>query len=376
MQVPHTFSDHMDLRGHLAFLVGLVGIIGIAGCDPDMPPPDYETPNMRIYTNFEAPLCAGDLEDLEGFIESVEQTLGVSMHSTVDVYLWNEVYVPEGQGCRKAQPGCYRAKEHSVYTTFISVHHELVHAVVGDFGRPNDFFTEGIASAMEPRSTRFLGADPSVLLGLESEDTGSYARQAHFSRWLLETHGAAKWRELYQTTGSQRAFEKVYGVSFAEAVDEYFITSLWSYPQEYRRALPALPEAEVGWRDDVDFDCSTSAAFGGPESTSMLRVLDLQESGLYDIWTSADFVSVRRRTKHSISTKEEAEAAGDSDVPGSTSISPFGSSVVIPGGTVGVLQLDADEYEVALIDLDRDLDEATVVLVPHLGPIPHVPGAL
>jgi len=51
-------------------------------------------------------------------------------------------------------------------------------------------------------------------------------------------------------------------------------------------------------------------------------------------------------------------------------------AVLVPGGTLGVLQLDADEYEVAVVDLDRDLERATVIMVPHLGPLEQVPEEL
>lgn len=349
--------------------------LGLVGCAPDLDGPVYETPHMRIVTDFDEPLCAGNLEDLEGFIGSVEETLGVEMAAPVDVYLWNRYRLP---GCRIGDSalGCYYPLRHTAYANFNSVYHELAHAAVADLGRPRSFWVEGIAEAMEPELIRFLGMDPGVDVKESSRVTDKATSAGHFTRWLLDTYGATLWRQLYASGGSERDFERIYGMSFSEARDEYLETSMWIYAPLYRRALPDLPAAEVGWRDEVDFDCSSRDAFGYPESISVRRVLDLEESGYYDIWTSADGVTLRRRTKKSIASKEEAEEAGESDVPASTASIPWGKPELVLGGTWGVLQLDAGEYEVAVVDLDRDLERATVIVVPHLGPLEHVPKEL
>ena len=356
----------------LLSVLALVMALGLVGCAPDGPV--YETPNMRIVTDFDEPLCAGNLEDLEGFINGVEQTLGVEMAAPVDVYLWSRRdrrYLP---GCPDDAAGCYHPITHTIYATSDTVYHELVHATVASLGGSREFWVEGIAEAMDPQLIRFLGTDPGVEVKYHRRDHAFDA--AHFTRWLLDTYGVTLWRQLYASRGSERDFARIYGMSFSEARDEYLETSMWIYAKLYRRALPELPAAEVGWRDEVDFDCSSNDAFGYPESISVLRVLDLEESGYYDIWTSADGVTLRRRMKNSIGSKEEAEEAGESDVPASTASIPLGMAVLVPGGTLGVLQLDADEYEVAVVDLDRDLERATVIVVPHLGPLEQVPKEL
>ena len=351
--------------------------LGLVGCRPDFDGPVYNTANMRIVTEFEEPLCAGNLEDLEGFIGSVEERLGVEMAAPVDVYLWDQFRLSDE--CRRADrsvSGCYHPLAHTIYATSDSIYHELVHAIVADLGWPRNFWLEGIAYAMDPHLLRFPGTDPNVDINARARGLGRAGSLGHFTRWLLETYGEGPWRELYMSGGSDRDFQRIYGMSFSEARDEYLETAMWYYAPFYRRTLPELPTAEVGWRDEVDFDCSNGDAFGYPEGISIRRVLDLEESGYYDIWTSADGVTLRRRTKTSIASKEEAEEAGESDVPVTTTILPLGKPGIVFGKTWGLLQLDADEYEVAVVDLDRDLERATVIVMPHLGPLEQVPEAL
>lgn len=351
----------------------LIVLIALFGCEPDVEGLSYETPRMQIYTDFSEPLCQGNLDDMEGFIDSVEHTLGVEMPTPLEVYLWNEGEVPVHQGCSEDARSCYRPRPHRINSTFNFLYHELAHAAVADLGNSTIFLSEGLASAMEPRISLFKGINPAVQWHQTKKEARFYGYDGHFTRWLLDTYGPAPWRKLYEGRGSERDFEKIYGISLSDASDQYLETSVWAFAQIYRRSLPTLPTGEFGWYEEVEFDCSGSDALGYPEGISIIRVLDLKERGYYDVWTSADGLRLERRPKEPIGSKSEAEAATRSDLPISTAEARTGSAVTILGGQLGVLQLEADEYEVALIDLERDLERATVVIVPHLGPLNQTP---
>ena len=150
-QGPHAAERSARLRSRGCWASPLVLLLA-AACGPDLNGATHVTSRMRIHTSFEAGLCTGDLVDLERYVGSVEMLLGVEMDAPVEVYLWDSFLIPEGCGAERT--GCYRRGAHAVYATFDSIYHELAHAVTASLGRPDDFFLEGIAAALDGKISR------------------------------------------------------------------------------------------------------------------------------------------------------------------------------------------------------------------------------
>lgn len=368
-QGPHAAERSARLRSRGCWASPLVLLLA-AACGPDLNGATHVTSRMRIHTSFEAGLCTGDLVDLERYVGSVEMLLGVEMDAPVEVYLWDSFLIPEGCGAERT--GCYRRGAHAVYATFDSIYHELAHAVTASLGRPDDFFLEGIAAALDGKISRFPAIDPAVQLHERSDHRDTYAVEAHFTNWLLDSFGATKWRELYIRGGSERDFLKTIGISFDEARSQYLATSAWIYPPLYLRDIPPLPTNGDGWSDTVEFDCSQEDAFGQPDGISIARALSVLESGYYDFWTSADVLVIRRRAREKIETREGAESATLGDVPIWSPSTPQGGVAFVQGGTLSALHLDVGEYDLSVFDGGWDLDSADVIVVPHRGPIEDV----
>jgi len=342
------------------------------GLDGDFPGPTYETEHLRILTSFEDPLCRGDLLELEGFIDSVQTTLGIEMSEPVDVYLRDEFSDTRKLECG-GRGACYRASMHSVFTTPSVIHHELTHAITASAGFPSAFLIEGIAMAMDKNVVLFGGVELTSQLSLTTKKV-SYIAAGHFTRWLLDTYGAAKWRELYSHgSGKTRHFERVYGKKFASLQEEYFESAPWIYPPLYHYEVPWMEENTLGWRENFVFDCSSSDTFGRIGIIVVLRTLEISTPGMYDVWTSADGVSLSRDIDRPIDTIEEAERAAYGDAPISSSLTPIGGIAYVPGGTLRTLELDAGIYTVYVGDIDRDAEQALVTILPHRGGLNHIP---
>ncbi|HFE44062.1 MAG TPA: hypothetical protein ENJ18_01025, partial [Nannocystis exedens] len=211
--------------------------------------PTYDTPHLHIETSFDEPLCTGDLTEFEDFVDHVEESLGIEMDAPVRVFLRRDSIIEDYQGCGNPEvglTGCYRHSIHTVYTDFSSIHHELTHAITASLGRTSPFLREGIAMSMDTGIVLFniSGLEPASSLGL-STDRLRYADAAHFTRWLLETRGATKWREIYARGiagrgGQESDFEHVYGITFAELQAEYLEDAPWIYEPSYRFEVPDL----------------------------------------------------------------------------------------------------------------------------------------
>lgn len=340
----------------------------IVSCAPDFDDPEYTTPHTRIRTSPSLALCAGDLAEIEAYIESVEKSLGVEMVEPVNVLLWDDISPPESVPCPNDFRACYIQADHTVYAGFSTLHHELVHAIVSEVGRPRPYFSEGIATGLDVHIVIFPGVDPRTQLGLGTQEV-SYSSGAHFTRWLLDAFGTGKWRQLYSKGGSARDFRRVYGMSFDHAVDEYLSTAPWIYAPLFLWQVPQLLSEGGGWRDTVEFNCEHDDTLGRNNSLAVVRRLVVPEEGYYDIWTTADSLLLTRSLSMTIDSMEGVIESMGSDLPVTTDESPLGGIIVVHPETLTLVQLDPGTYEVALIDADRDTAQAEVIVTSHFGPI-------
>ena len=375
----------MNDRSTWPFGVGLLLAFTVLSCAPQgFDGPTYDTQHLHIETSFQEPLCAGDLTEFEDFVDHVEEALGVELETPLNIFLREDPFISDWQGCGRVQAGqlgCYRHSTHTVYTDFSVSHHELTHAITASLGRTSPFLGEGIATAMGAGIVLFniRGIEPASSLRLSTSEL-TYTDAAHFTRWLLETRGAAKWRELYAKGvvargGRERDFEDVYGITFAELQAEYLKDAPWIYEPSYRFEVPSLqPQEEgFGWYEEIEFDCSRDDTFGRSDSISVRRTLKIPAAGIYDFWTSADTVGIRQALMAPLRSMEEVERATFGDAPISIPIAPTGLGASIVGGQVGALELDAGRYTVYIVDFERGGDPAAVLITPHDGSLAVVP---
>ena len=108
--------------------VGLIGLGSLSSCTPDFDT-HYSTTHLEIETNFEDPLCEGDLQRWDALVDHLETQLQVELEPGLELYLWDEVDWPYGRWCQSWAVGCYSAIQHRIWSTIYAADHELVHAV-------------------------------------------------------------------------------------------------------------------------------------------------------------------------------------------------------------------------------------------------------
>jgi hypothetical protein len=80
------YNKHVAGASHL-YLVCISSILG--ACEPDLSPTSYSTTHLEIETSFQDPLCRGDLDRWDNFLNAVEAQLGVQLEPGLEVYLWD-----------------------------------------------------------------------------------------------------------------------------------------------------------------------------------------------------------------------------------------------------------------------------------------------
>lgn len=362
------------MRGRAALYVVALAL-GLAGCE-QLPELTYETEHLRIGTQFDEPLCRGDLDHLEFVVTSLEATLDTAVNSPIDVYLWDsrEWAGNPGWCSGDLSVGCYR--NGSVYASTLSIEHELVHAVAASLSNsPAAFWGEGAAEALQSHRTRFGRTAPIDNLKLEYPQL-SYLTAGHFSRWLFETRGAERYRALLSSTrGARAAFETTYGMSMEAAQAEYLADAPFSYGALISCNHPALESTEpLEWAETIDIDCNNIGVRGSPDGMSVFRVLTVEERGHYELWTSAEFGSISLCNDTVLVSAPEPDDPAYGDVPPVTMefVERF-SRVFSSEGQSGVLELVPGRYEVAVGFSGFEAKTAEVRVLPAPGPVPQVP---
>ena len=267
--------------------VAAAAMLCVLGCN-ELPEIQYETEHLRIGIALDPPLCQGNLDHYERVVTTLEQQLGTSVRKPIEVYLSDDPTTFSELGwCNEAVIGCYW--NGVVYASYLSIDHELVHAVIDTFATPTSFWNEGAAEALTDR-TFFGQTAPVDNLDLAGYPQLSYNTAGHFSRWLLETHGIELYRKLLRAPGSSReAFESTYDMTMEEAQEIYFAEAPHAYGALISCDHPDLLETDdLHWSETIDVDCSTSDVWGDSRGIGAYRVLTISERGFYELTTSAE----------------------------------------------------------------------------------------
>ncbi|PRQ07470.1 hypothetical protein ENSA7_28630 [Enhygromyxa salina] len=342
----------------------------VLGCN-DLPELRYETEHLRIGTASDGLLCQGNLDHYERLITTLEQQLGTSVRTPIHVYLWDESrFFPDSGWCDDSLIGCYR--QGAVYADFISIEHELVHAVVDTFATPTPFWSEGAAMALGSSRTFFGETSPVDNLDLHASPQLDYRPAGHFSRWLLETHGLELYRELLRARGSSReAFERTYDMTMEEAQELYFAEAPHAYGALNTCDHPDLPQTgDLQWSETIEIDCAAPNVWGTSQVIGALRVLTVTERGFYELTTTEQEGAIIPCFDEDL---EHPVLVGDpnyGDVPPAS-----GGFLQVFTGDRGksVLELVPGRYELSIAHEGHETRTAALTVRAATGPIPQTP---
>lgn len=338
-----------------------------------LPETRYETEHLRIGTEFDEPLCRGNLDHLETVVTTLESTLDTRVGQAITVYLYDS---EDPKECTDGTlGGCFEGGV--VYSSRSSLEHELVHAVVATLGEPAPFWSEGTAAALESERTLFGAVAPLDDLDAQDSSEINYRSVGHFSRWLLETHGVERYRELLRASGSAReAFDAVYDFSLEDAQAQFYAEAPYSYGVLVACDHPELEQSDsLSWSETFDIDCDAAGVYSTQRGMGAFRVLTIIERGHYAFSTTGELGTIARCDDEDL---DLPIAGGD---PAYGDIPPINEGFIhqyvrefAGDGEIEIYELAPGRYEVAVGMLDFEPSTATLDVRAADGPIPQTPG--
>lgn len=193
----------------------LFGCVLVLGCSPDtttvtsvLPPLIYEGEYVRVGTDLEVPICAGNISDFDHEIERVDTTLELDSAGKTDLWILRddnlyELFCPaHSRTCTpwdKVEGTLVRKRAPDVIWHGLT--HDRIHrAARSELAYSNGLFVEGMAEALaraycEPSVP--LDVQLPALDGLLAADQWhpdfeflEYSAASHLTRWLLRSFGA------------------------------------------------------------------------------------------------------------------------------------------------------------------------------------------
>lgn len=280
---------------HRWLLVVAVSLSCLPEETPDDDPPkgpfeiQYRTKYIDLAPGFTQPVCRGTLDELDRHVEIVAEQLDITVEDRIEVFWYNQnatgAIVEDAEfntwcgALKAAVGGCYT--EGVVHTHYSALLHELNHAVVAPaWGWSSFFFSEGVAFGFARSHGQTIHHTPSSKSPSEVMESKQPAG-GHFMRWLIEQHGPAKLRELFESSSMSSgkdelfaAVQQVYGVPFEELEAEYFATAATIYPMlGLCEDLVDIPWNGNRWELTLDADCDAPYMHGPDNAGKMLLVV-------------------------------------------------------------------------------------------------------
>lgn len=267
----------MDARPIVRICLGLAAGALVAGCeattvteDLDPLPIEYTTEEVEVATDFDEPLCDGDLRWLDEHTRRLEALLGVEGEKLRTIYAYDEedIVIVDGDqftiqvpGCPMNILGCYHRDEQVGIGVPQSLAHELVHLVGRDLGPSFErFWYEGLAEALSEHPVNFI---PSDLVEESTSDDVLYLIPGHFIRWLIEREGIQPVLRAFRG----ESFEASFGIGLAEMEQIYDAEATEVMPSPFAcEDEPLLPSSGGSFELVEEFDCNS-------ENTTRIRHL-------------------------------------------------------------------------------------------------------
>lgn len=252
----------------------------------------YRTAHVDIAPGFTQPVCRGTLDTIDRHVEAVGNLLDIDVQSRPTLYWFNEhaegALTEHEDSCGWCRDACDCTSTNGevIYSQLESIFHELTHAVVlPAWGRSDVIFEEGVAIGLNG------GHVLSPVFERPSETAGGTRHGGgHFSRWLVDRFGPAKFRAMFEprlgvSSTKEEVFaavEEVYGIPFPDLEAEYFATAPVIYPALFDPCddLPHVPWHGDHWELHAAPDCDAPNIFGPRDEDAAMTVsvtLDLPE---------------------------------------------------------------------------------------------------
>ncbi|PRQ06856.1 hypothetical protein [Enhygromyxa salina] len=357
-------------------LVTLSVVSLLVACDsgPALPL-SYETEHLRIHTDPDVPLCAGDLVAFEAIIDRIEDDLGFSIEEKVSVSIWpEEAWKNAREHYCPTDPrviGCTSSDGTVIHTTRPALEHELAHAPIPYLA---PFFAEGLADVYSGvQLTRFGFTAPADNLAISAVEVDQRTAR-HFVRWLRETWGTAKLGELVRLgKHADKRFADVYGLSFAEAEAMYFAEAPYGYPSLNTCDGTPLDFMDDlgGWRTDIDIDCDTGKDVHTYGTSLMVeRTFVIPAAGYYSVSSNADGILLSRCATGPLEEAIRSSTFLGEDVPPSYAGEIDEEFHYYEGGSIVDLHFEAGKHEIGLGLFGYQGREVNLAIWPSLGPQP------
>ncbi len=285
----------------------------------------HETDYLEIGTDFENPVCAGNLKLMDEQVEFVAQVLEHELNGPFSVS-WYEWYT-DIEACSESAMACTK-NNGNVYTNWDSMAHELVHAVANEVNPDAPpVFAEGLAVMLEgvTLGTPFALSE---VIAHENVSSVDYEGLGHFTRWLIDTYGidayltayeAAEWSDDIASSQNE-AFRLAYGKEWSELVAEHKRDA----PDYFRGLGPfeicatddVLPWNGERWEHTITVDCasdSTIARLGNLNQPEMWRrvAIEIPETGRYRFEFNSEYSAVAAQINACMSS----DSAMEGDLP-------------------------------------------------------------
>ena len=255
--------------------------------------------HLTLHADPALPVCASTIADADTFLELAVAYLGAAPAPDVDYFLHDG----HPDGCRLFDDGPVACTHYeTIHTSSWIHHHELVHTVIRDWGRPPAFLLEGLAEGLGSRYPQLTLEDRATAeLPLESTaffagpDVGrNYQVAADFVVYLLRRFGPEVYHRLARELGylsdeltTRLVFRDIAGVSLEDVIADWRSTPpslAHDLPLDLVGCAAAVidPGAPESWLATEPAECKIGASARGTVLDQPVHhTIDVPREGLY-----------------------------------------------------------------------------------------------
>lgn len=165
-------------------------MLSLAACSP-LPEVQYETDRLQIAPEFDARICEGTLETLDGHLGEVEEGLGQIGRTEPYRLYWMREGLDDV--CGEGKGGCFFPATRMMFARGGSITHEMTHAALDSEGE-SYFLEEGMAELLSGVGVYHEvgeheeGPAHQLRLSRSAYRAGrfDYSAAAHFMRWVYD----------------------------------------------------------------------------------------------------------------------------------------------------------------------------------------------
>jgi hypothetical protein len=287
-----------------------VSVLALApACLADLP--DVVLEGARVDFVYDASLepCGDVVGHMDRFVELAAQHLGIALADHRFTFRWfPDARFLTDSGCTELAKGCAYVGE--AHARVAPIDHELVHLLsfVADGGdRPNSFFIEGLAVALElpdkpSRDVSPVG-DEDVLASMivPKLDGEYYPLAGAFTRFVIDRHGMDAYMRFYVAMewgaalpDIEAAYREAFGEELRDAVAIFDAERRECTAGKFRFKLRECADEPQAW-DDREFVLARSLSCDDPDvvgpfadaTARMFVGLEVAQEGLFELSTAA-----------------------------------------------------------------------------------------